>query len=91
MLSPPMISACVSFWYLPYWTKFSATCNASSRVGSRIKLRGMRARARDPARMSIIGSTKAAVLPVPVCAIPIRSRIMRTLGIACAWIGVGTE
>ena len=26
MLSPPMISAWVSFRYLPYWTKFSATC-----------------------------------------------------------------
>ena len=28
MLSPPMISACVSFRYLPYWTKFSATCKS---------------------------------------------------------------
>ncbi len=26
MLSPPMIKACVSFRYFPYWTKFSATC-----------------------------------------------------------------
>jgi hypothetical protein len=43
-----------------------ATCAASSRVGSRISVRGMRARARPAARMSIIGSVKAAVLPVPV-------------------------
>ena len=38
MLSPPMSSAWLSFRYLPYWTKFSATCRASSRVGSRIRL-----------------------------------------------------
>ena len=62
MLSPPMISACVSFRYLPYWTKFSATCSASSRVGSRIRLRGMRARARDPERMSSIGKREAGGL-----------------------------
>jgi hypothetical protein len=36
------------FGYLPYSTKFSATWRASSRVGSRIRLRGMRARARLP-------------------------------------------
>ena len=42
-------------------------------------------------RRWIDGSTNAAVLPVPVCAMPIRSRIMRTLGIACAWIGVGVS
>ena len=58
MLSPPMTSAWVSFRYLPYWTKFSATCNASSRVGSRIRLRGMRARAREPVRISSIGRVK---------------------------------
>ena len=89
MLSPPMISACVSFRYLPYWTKFSATCSASSRVGSRIRLRGMRARAREPDRMSSIGRVKPAVLPVPVCAVPITSRPISTKGIACSWIGVG--
>jgi hypothetical protein len=40
--------------------------------------------------MSIIGSTKLAVLPVPVWAMAIRSRIISTWGIACAWIGVGS-
>ncbi len=89
MLSPPMIRAWVSFRYLPYWTKFSATCSASSRVGSRIRLRGMRARAREPDRMSSNGRVKPAVLPVPVCAVPITSRPIRTNGIACSWIGVG--
>ena len=56
-----MISACVSFRYLPYCTKFSATCRASSRVGSRIRLRGMRARAREP-----------ALEPVPGLSLPLR-------------------
>ena len=36
-----------------------------------------------------IGSRKAAVLPVPVEAQPIRSRPASTTGIASAWIGVG--
>jgi hypothetical protein len=40
--------------------------------------------------MSIIGSTKAAVLPVPVWAMPIRSRLISTLGIASRWMGVGS-
>ena len=35
------------------------------------------------------GSTKAAVLPVPVCAMPSRSRPSSRVGIDCAWIGVG--
>ena len=39
--------------------------------------------------MSIIGRTKAAVLPVPVWAMPIRSLPIRTDGIAARWIGVG--
>ena len=40
--------------------------------------------------MSIIGSTKLAVLPVPVCAMPMMSFIIRTGGIASAWIAVGS-
>ena len=91
MLSPPMISAWVSFRYLPYCRKFSATCSASSRVGSRIRLRGMRARARLPDRMSSIGRVNPAVLPVPVCAQPSRSRPISTQGIAWRWIGVGVR
>ena len=89
MLSPPISSACTRFRCAPYFTKFSATCRASSRVGSRIRLRGMRAFARLPVRMSSMGSTKEAVLPVPVCAQPSTSRPIRTMGIACSWIGVG--
>jgi hypothetical protein len=41
------------------------------------------------ARRCRIGSAKAAVLPVPVWAIPITSRPDMTVGIVCAWIGVG--
>ena len=89
MLSPPMISAWVSLRWAPYFRKFSATWSASSRVGSRIRLRGMRARARLPERMSSIGKVNPAVLPVPVCAQPSTSRPIRTNGIACAWMGVG--
>ena len=36
-----------------------------------------------------IGSAKAAVFPVPVCAPAMRSRPCSTRGIACSWIGVG--
>ena len=69
-------------WFLPYFSKFSATCAASSRVGSRISERGIRARRRPWARMSIIGRTKLAVLPVPVWAMPMMSFIISTGGIA---------
>ena len=88
--TPPISSAIESLWYLPYFSKFSATWAASSRVGSRIRLRGIRARLRPWASTSIIGSTKLAVLPVPVWATPIKSFIIRTDGIACAWMGVGS-
>ena len=38
----------------------------------------------------MIGSTKAAVLPVPVCAPASTSRPSRITGIAAAWTGVGS-
>ena len=47
------------------------------------------ARAGSSARRWRIGSAKAAVLPVPVWAMPQRSRPAITCGMACAWIGVG--
>ena len=37
----------------------------------------------------IIGIAKAAVLPVPVCAQPIRSCFFKMSGMACSCIGVG--
>ena len=51
--------------------------------------RGIRAREREPWRISSRGRVKPAVLPVPVCAQPKTSRIISTYGIACSWIGVG--
>ena len=53
-----MISATLRRWFLPYFSKFSWTCAASSRVGSRIRVRGMRARARPLSSSVSIGSTK---------------------------------
>ena len=50
----------------------------------------MRARARPFSSSVSMGSTKEAVLPVPVCAMPTTSRRASTCGIACAWIGVGS-
>ena len=84
-----MYSATLSFWPAPYLSKFSLTWAASSRVGSRISVRGIRARARPFSRSVSMGRTKAAVLPVPVWAMPRTSRRARTWGIACSWIGVG--
>ncbi len=88
-LTPPISSAIVSFTFLAYFSKFSETWAASSRVGHSTRLRGMRARARPLLRCVIIGSTKAAVLPVPVWAMPSTSRPSSALGIAWIWIGVG--
>ena len=48
--TPPMSRATLSLWLMPYLSKFSCTCAASSRVGSRISVRGMRARARPLSR-----------------------------------------
>ena len=53
---------------------------AGARPGAAVRLATSR---------SIDGSMKAAVLPVPVWAMPSRSRPVKTVGIACAWIGVG--
>ncbi len=87
--TPPMSRATLSLWLAPYLTKLSSTCAASSRVGSRISVRGMRALARPLSRRESMGRTKAAVLPVPVWAMPRMSRPRSAGGIACAWMGVG--
>jgi len=78
MDTPPISNAIVSLLYLPYISKFSAICVASSRVGVRISDRGMRALARPLDSMSIIGNVNDAVLPVPVWAQPSTSRVIRT-------------
>ena len=65
--------------------------SASSRVGLSTRTRQplRTARAACSARRCRIGSAKAAVLPVPVWAMPQRSRPAITCGMAWAWIGVG--
>ena len=69
------------------------TCSASSRVGTRMSactvLGGHGARA--AAIFCRSGRPNAAVLPVPVCAIAIRSRPPSRIGIALAWMGVGVS
>jgi hypothetical protein len=49
------------------------------------------ARRRLVARRCMIGNANAAVLPVPVWAMPSPSRAARTTGMALAWIGVGVS
>lgn len=69
---------------------------ANFRVGVRISARMLRG---APLRWgigaasncSMMGTAKAAVLPVPVCASPNKSRPVRASGIACSWISVGVE
>ena len=72
--TPPIRSARFSLWLTPYLAKASSTWAASSRVGSRMRVRGMRARARPRSSVDSIGRVKAAVLPVPVWAMPSTSR-----------------
>ena len=59
---------------------------ASSRVGN--KNQGLRRAGRLRCSISINGITKASVLPVPVCAVPITSLPSRAGGMALSWIGV---
>ena len=78
-----------SFWPLEYLSKLMATWSASSRVGAMTRDLGIRALERPATRRSIIGRVKAAaVLPVPVWAMPRTSRPARTIGMAWAWMGV---
>ncbi len=75
----------------PYVRTLSPICAASSRVGARISTRGRIGEAAPGCvtRCCRIGSTNAAVLPVPVCAHPSRSRPARRCGIDFACTGVG--
>jgi hypothetical protein len=84
----------LSLRYLPYVRTLSSTCSASSRVGVTMRQRtGWRAGEKlvldFGASRCKSGRVKPAVLPVPVCAAPSRSRPASTTGIACAWMGVG--
>ena len=88
--TPPISNATDSLWFTPYFSKLCATWAASSRVGARIKERGMRALARPLSSLVSIGSTKPAVLPVPVWAMPSTSWPVMATGTACTWMGVGS-
>ena len=71
--------------------KLSAIWLASSRVGLSTSTRHERGLAGRLSAISrwMIGSAKAAVLPVPVCAMPCTSRPFITCGMAWTWMGVG--
>ena len=86
--TPPISSAHESFWPLAYFSKEAETWSASSRVGAITRARGIRALERPAASRSIAGRVKAAVLPVPVWAMPSTSSPCKATGMASAWIGV---
>ena len=64
----------------------SVTCWHSSRVGVRTRAWTDLS---DGSTCSTIGMPKAAVLPVPVCAWPMKSPPARNGGMARAWTSVG--
>ena len=92
MPAPPKMVVTFMRRWRPYSLRLSATCTASSRVGTSTRARGLRGPLGWVSfdRRCSIGRPKAAVLPVPVWAAPSTSWPARTSGIACAWIGVGT-
>jgi hypothetical protein len=57
-------------------------------LGTRTRQPMRWARRRSVARRCMIGNANAAVLPVPVWAMPSTSRAARTIGMALAWVGV---
>jgi len=76
---------------LQYLSTAAVTCIASSRVGVSTSTRGPRpCLAGASARRCSAGSTKAAVLPVPVGAETIRSKPVSAGGIDFACTGVGS-
>ena len=77
-----MSNALESSWFTEKFSKDSATCAASSRVGASIKERGILAFAMPASKISIIGNVNEAVFPVPVWAEPITSLPIKTMGIA---------
>ena len=73
---PPTIVTTFNLLYLHNNLASSAICMASSRVGAKIILRGSESNCSSIglSRKSVINvNKKAAVLPVPVCALPTTS------------------
>ena len=77
---------------MPAWAAIgsstSATCTASSRVGTSTRPSGLRGSALSVMRASI-GTPKASVLPEPVLARPHTSRPCIASGTASVWIANG--
>ena len=69
----------------------SATCIASSRVGTRTSADVLPSAAWPIGMRWSVGSANAAVLPVPVGASASRSRPASSGGIASRWMGVGSS
>ena len=87
MSAPPTTVVAYTRDERPSWSMVSWIWNASSRVGARTRPRG--GPSGEPASRSTMGTTKAAVLPVPVWAQPSMSRPCRAGAMAFAWMGVG--
>ena len=75
----------------PYFCTASATCMASSRVGTSTSACASKGRRSFGVTSCIMGSAKAAVLPVPVAAWPSTSRPAISAGMVSRWIGVGSS
>ena len=90
-LTPPKITVCLSGTNLPYFLIESLIWIANSLVGARITALGKRNLLTDWSALSFcnIGNVKAAVLPVPVWAMPSISKPCKAEGIVSFWIGVG--
>jgi len=89
-LTPPYITTVLSGKLLPYASKLALICIANSLVG--VKIKALIAFVWfDSVIFCNIGIANAAVLPVPVCALPIISFLERSKGMACSWIGVGNS
>mmetsp|Transcript_4028 Transcript_4028/g.12915 ORF Transcript_4028/g.12915 Transcript_4028/m.12915 type:complete len:246 (+) Transcript_4028:310-1047(+) len=92
---PPTMAATRTSECSPSFFTSSSICSASSRVGAMMSARGpssptrSRMRAGSPRMYSTMGMTNAAVLPEPVSAMPMMSRLRCPIGMACIWIGVG--
>ena len=89
--APPTTIATLTEVPLVKTSRLSAIWLTNSRVGAKISARTVLGAGGWPrSRMRCNkGRPKAAVLPVPVCARPIRSLPAMICGIACTWIGEG--
>ena len=88
--APPYTGKMTRSHSLPIGCNTSATCNASSRVGTKTRPRGARTRAYLSAHANI-GTPNASVLPEPVLARPQTSNPRIATGMASVWMAKGAE